>query len=107
MAHVERTLSRGKRDRDLESAQTLSERRKNSMSTLSRRLTGLFEENAQLRIDYLRLKQTWTKEIGNKEILVLLTMKSIENLYLRDWSSVRRLNGPIRLKEKRSVLVEN
>ena len=27
IAHVERSLSRGKRDRDLESAQTLSERR--------------------------------------------------------------------------------
>ena len=36
-------------------------------------------------------------------MLILLFMKRIENLNLRDWSIRRRLNGTIRLKEKRSV----
>ena len=48
ISSVEGTLSRGRRDRDLESAQTLSERR-NLHVTGSRKLNWLFKENTQLR----------------------------------------------------------
>ena len=59
ISSVEGTLSRGRRDRDLESVQTLSEK-EISMLTLNRKLNWLVKENAQLRTDYLRLRQKWT-----------------------------------------------
>ena len=55
----------------------------------------------QLRTDdYLRPRQKWTEEIVNKEMLRLLSVKPIDNLNLRDWSSIRRINGLIRPKRK-------
>ena len=36
------------------------------MFTLSRKLTWLFEKNAQLRDDYLKLKRTWKQEIWER-----------------------------------------
>ena len=76
------------------------------MSTLNRKLNWLFKENAELRKDYLKLRQKWTQEIGNEEIRKLPSMKPIENSNLRDWSCIRRSNGQIRLKEKRVIYVE-
>ena len=76
------------------------------MPTLKRKLNCLFTKNLQPRKDYLSLRQKWTEEIGNKEMLTFLSMKPIENLNLRDWSSVLQLNRPIKLKEKRSVCLE-
>ena len=73
---------------------------------MKRKLNWLFRENAQLRKDFARLRQKWTEEIGNKEMLILHSQKPIENLNLRDCSSIRLLDGPIRLKEKRSVYLE-
>ena len=67
---VEVTLSRGKRDRDLESAHTLSERRKSPCPPLEK------------------------------------AVKSIEISNLRDWRFIRRINGPIRLKEKILIYLE-
>ena len=61
----------------------------------------------QLRKDYLRLRQKLTEEIGNKEMLILLCMKPLDDLYLRDWSSIRRINGLIRLKVRISVYLLN
>ena len=57
--------------------------------------------------DYLRLKQTWASEVGNKAFLVLLFMRPIENSNLKDWNCTRRTNGQIRLQEKRSICAEN
>ena len=37
-------------------------------TTWNRKLNWLFNENAQLRKDDLRLKQTWTKEIENGKV---------------------------------------
>ena len=68
---------------------------------------NFFSEKVQFRRDFLRLRQMWTEEIENKEMLMLPSMKQIENLNLRDWSSIRRFNEPIRLNEKRSVYLEN
>ena len=77
------------------------------MCTWSRKLNWLFKEKSQLREDYLRLKQKWTKEIRNKETRILPSMKPIENSNLRDWSCIRRINGQIRLKDKTLNYVEN
>ena len=63
------------------------------MPTLKRKLKLLFKENVQLRKDCVRLRQKWTEEIGNKEKLILLSLKPIENLNLRDWTSVTRQVG--------------
>ena len=77
------------------------------MPTLNRKLNWLFKENAQLRKDYLRLRSKWTKQTGNEERPMLLSVKPIENSDLRDWSFIRQINGKIRLKEKRLFYVEN
>ena len=73
------------------------------MSTWSRKPNWLFKENAQVREDYLMLRQKWTEEIWNKEKLILFFLKSIESLNLKDWSFIKRINGQIRLNEKRYV----
>ena len=78
-----------------------------STSTWNRKMNWLFKENAQLRKDDLRLKQTWTSEIGNKEIRMLKFMTPIENSNLKDWNFIRRGNGQIRLKEKSLIYTEN
>ena len=72
------------------------------MFTLSRKLTWLFEKNAQLRDDYLKLKRTWKQEIGKGEVLVWLFMKPIENLSLKD--CIKRMNGQITLRDRGSIL---
>ena len=78
------------------------------MSSWNRKLNRLFEENAQLRKDYLKLKPTWKSEIGNKEILKWSFMKPIENWNLTDWSSTTRINTETRLKEQKTLIyVEN
>ena len=40
-------------------------------------------------------------------MLTLPSMKPVENSNLWDWSCIRRTNGQIRLKEKRSICVES
>ena len=77
-----------------------------SMSTLNKKHNCLFKENAQVRKVYLRLGQKWTQEIGNKN-LILPSMKPIGNSNLKDWSCVRRVNGQIRLREKKLRYVES
>ena len=77
------------------------------MSTLSRKLNGLFKENAKLRKRLSEAEaQIGQKETGNKDVLTLPSMKPIENSHLKHWNCVRRINGQIRLKEKRLVYVE-
>ena len=76
-------------------------------SASSAMLTLPFEKNAQLRDDYLKLKRTWKQESGKRAVLMWLFMKPIENSNVRDWSCTRRINGQIRLKEKRSTYLEN
>ena len=76
------------------------------MPTLKRKLNWLFKEHAHHKKDYLRLRQKSTQKIGNKEMLILLSMKPIENLNLRDWSFIKQINGQIRLKGKRSSYLE-
>ena len=70
---VERSLSRGKRDPDLDSAHILSERRN------LQKLNELFREK-------------WTEEIGNKEMLILPSLKPIDNLILGDWRELHQVN---------------
>ena len=77
------------------------------MLTLRRKLNQLFRENVQLREDCLRLRLTWTEEKGKGEMQKLLSMTLADILNPREGSSIRRINGLIRLKEKRSVCLEN
>ena len=71
------------------------------MSTLNRKADLAVQgECAALKI-YLKLRQKWTEEIVNREKLILPSLKPIENSNLKGWSFVRRINGQIRLREKR------
>ena len=91
ISSVEGTLSRGKRDRYLESAQTLSE---------WRNLHAYFEQEVELAVQgngvaQKRLseaeaemdKRNWEQRDAD------IALQS-----LRDWSFIRRINGQIRLK---------
>ena len=77
ISSFERTLSRGERYRDLESAQTLNG--EIIMSTMSRKLNQLFKESAQLRRGYLRLKQTRNWEQRRSDIALHETNRELES----------------------------
>ena len=96
---VEESVSRGKRDRDLNVVQTLKDIH-SVHKFLERKAELAVQERSQLRKDYLKLKQKWS-EIGKREILILLFMRLIKNWSLNDWSYSRRTNGLNRLKEWR------
>ena len=57
----------------------LSERRDIFMNSLKGMLIMLFKENSQPRQNYLKRRENWTEEIWNKEMLILPSMKPIEN----------------------------
>ena len=40
------------------------------MCILKRKMNWLLRENVQLRKDYPRLRQRWTEEIGNEDMLI-------------------------------------
>ena len=61
----------------------------------------------QLRKDYLKLKPMWRLEDGNRKVRKWPFLKPSENSNLTDWNCTKRLNGQTRLKEKRSIYVEN
>ena len=105
IANVEGTLSREKRDRDLESVQTPSERRN---------LHVYLEQKGELAVRrgcaaQRRLSEAEADmDIRNwEQIRILPSMKPIENSYLKDWSCTKRNNGLIRLKERRLIHAEN
>ena len=107
IASVGGTLSRKKKETEIWKECKLCPKGEISMSILNRKLNWLFKENAELRKDYVRLRQKWTWEIENEEMLIYPSMKPIENSNLKDWSCIRRINGQIRLREKRLIYVEN
>ena len=45
-----------------------------SVPILRRGLNELFRDNVQLRQEYLRLRQKWTEEIGNKEMFFFCSL---------------------------------
>ena len=103
ISSVDGTLSRGKRDRDLESVQTLSERR-NLHAFLERgaELAVQGDSEAQKRLSEAEAEmdiRNW--DLRNVDIAA--SIKPIENSNCRDWSFIRRINGQIRLKEKRLI----
>ena len=104
---VSKELCREERETEILKVCKLSPKGEISTPTLNRKLNWLFKENAQLRDDHLRLKQTWTQEIRNKDMLILLSIKPVDNSNLRDWSFIRRISGQIRFKEKRLIYAEN
>ena len=104
LSSVEGTLSRGKRDQYLEGLQTLSER-KNLHVYLEQKAEWAVQGECQAQKKTIEA-QIGQKEIENKDVLTLPLMKPIENSHLKDWNCVRRINGQIRLKEKRLIFVE-
>ena len=105
-ASVEGMLSRGKRDRDFESVQTLSERQnlhvylkhKAEMAVrggcAAQRRFSAAEADMDIR--------NW--EQRNSDIALY---EAIENSNLKDWNRTKRISGLIRLKEKRIIHAEN
>ena len=70
-SHVERSLLRGKRDREFGSVSLSQHEKKRILSerkiftnTLRRKQNELFKVNAQLRQHYLRLRWKWTDKLG-------------------------------------------
>ena len=101
ITHVEERIQKGK---EMLKVFELCLKEKIYMSTSSRKLTWLFDKNAQLRNDYLKLKQTWKQEREKREVLRCLIMAPKENWSLKDWSCVKLINGLIRFKEKGSFM---
>ena len=93
-------LCRDEKETEIWKVRKLCPKGEMSTSTWSGKLNCLFKENAQLRKDHLRVRQKWTQEIGNEEMLILPSIKPIENSNLKDWSCIRRINGQIRLDSR-------
>ena len=106
-ASVEGFLPRGKRDRDLESVQTLSERRNLHVHLEQQaELAVQGECAAQRRLSEAEADmgiRNW--EQGNSDMAFF--MKPIANSNLKDWNCTKRISGQIRLKEKRLIYAEN
>ena len=49
-----------------------------------------FQENGQLREDYLKRRVNWTEENEECKMLILLFMKLACNSNLREWNSIGR-----------------
>ena len=78
-----------------------------SVNSLNGKLNEPLEEKSWLSNDYSKLKQTWRSNIGKRGILILLFVRLVRSLNPNDYSYNRRINELIRLKERRSVCVEN
>ena len=66
---------------------------KETFTTSSKRkLVMFFQENAQLREDYLKRRLNWTEENEECKMLILLLMKLACNSNLREWNSIGRIN---------------
>ena len=92
LSNVERSLSKGTRNRELESVQLSqmemekipSEEKKAFMNTLKGKLIELFKENMQLRQDYVKRRLNWTEENGTGEMLILLFLELADILNPRE-----------------------
>ena len=91
-------LCRKEKETEIWKVRKLCPKGEMSTPTWSGKLNCLFKENAKLRKDYLRLRQKWTQEIGNEEMLILPSTKPIENSNLKDWSCIRRADQAQREK---------
>ena len=74
-----------------------------SVITWNGKLNLPFEENAQLRDDYLKLKRIWRSEVGNRKVQKWHFMRLIENSNLKDCNYIKRINELVRLRERRSA----
>ena len=76
-------------------------------NTLKRKENELFKLTVQIRKDYRKLRWRWTEDVGKDEILIILSLKPINNLNHRVWSYIRRINGQMKLKKKAINYLEN
>ena len=91
------SVSREKKDRDQNVVQTLRDWQ--NLHRILQRKAGLAEN--WLSKNYFKLRQTWRSKIGKREIQILLFMGSIRSSTPNDDSHNRRINGLIRLKERK------
>ena len=91
------SVSKVKRNRDQHVVQTLRGR-KVSTKSLNGELNWPSEEKNWLSKDYTKLRQTWRSNIGKREILTLLFMRSIRSSNPNDYNYNKRINGLIRIK---------
>ena len=70
--------------KDLECVRTLSEREDLHIYIEQKADQAGRQESAAQR----QLKRTWKQESGKREVLIWLSMKSIENLSLKDWTCI-------------------
>ena len=84
--------SKGKRDRELNFAHALRDRE--NKRSLNGKLTWPSEERKEkLSKDYSKLRQTWRREIGKREILISHFRRSIKNVNLSDFSYIKQVMG--------------
>ena len=74
------------------SAQTLRERR--TLHAYLDKRTGLVKSVAQKRLS--EAEADMSEQLGNKEMLILLSMKSVETSNLRGWSFIKRMTVPMK-----------
>ena len=99
VSNVERSSSKGKRNRELEKVQlSLMEKGEKFclngeavVKTLKRKLIELFKENLRLRQDYLKHRLKSTEESGKGEMLIMFFTKLADSLNPRGWNSIRRI----------------
>ena len=91
------SVLKGKRNRDQHVVQTLRGR-KISTKSLNGELNWPSEEKNWLSKDFSKLRQTWRSNIGKREILILLFMRSIRSSNPNDYNYNKRINGLIRIK---------
>ena len=92
ISSVEGTLSKWKRDRSGKCANSIR-KEKSPCPPWTERWIGCSRRMRSSEKIILRLSQKWTWKFGNKVMLILHTLEPIENLNLKDWSCIRRING--------------
>ena len=105
MSTIDESLMTGKRDRGESIGQSMRDR-ENLHKNMERKAESSIQGENEALKNLPRLKLMLKLEDGSKEVQKLLCMNPIENLRLKDYSSIRRIYGTM-LKAKESVCVEN
>ena len=105
----QRFLVHNRKGREIETRTLCSRWKTEKISTtsLNGKLTWPSEEGEQLSRDCMKLRQKLRRDIGKREIMVSLFMRSIRSSNLIDFSYNKQLAGQIRLRETKSAWMEN
>ena len=99
-----RSESKGKRDRDRNVVQSLRDRE--NLHKVLERKAEMAVRGEYLSKHFMKLRLRLRQEIEKREILTLLSERSIKNLNLSDFSYIKQVDGQIMLKEIKSVRME-